>query len=206
VYIADSIKQMQGVCHASVLPPVVMSPCRIHPMGGDVAISTCSILQANARSGGGRVLGRCHSPPIHRASRGSQRCWWCHPHLPQLSSSPLPSSLDRLHPRSTLRAVARRRGGRCWVIHHCRGVLGLFLLLVGPWCLFSSGAGDRGAVIVSALAPSPLAGMHQLSPLRAVAHSRGVWSHPHPHPCPHPHHHCHCHSPCCPAGPLFHWQ
>jgi hypothetical protein len=70
------------------------------------------------------VLGHRHSPPVHHASRGSQWCWWCHPHLPQSLSSPLPSSLDRLHLWSTLRAVAHRCGGRCWVIHRCHGALG----------------------------------------------------------------------------------
>jgi hypothetical protein len=45
---------------------------------------------------------------------------------------------------------------------------GSSIVVVGPWCVFSSGAGDQGAVVVLMLAPSPLAGMHQLSPLRAV--------------------------------------
>jgi hypothetical protein len=123
-------------------PPIVVSPHHIHPVGGDVAISTRSTLRANARSGGGWVLGHRHSPPVHRVSRGSQRCWWCHPHLPRLLSSPLPSSLDRLHLWSTLRAVARRCGGGCWVVHHCRGALvHVFIRCWGLGCCRCFGVG-----------------------------------------------------------------
>jgi hypothetical protein len=52
---------------------VVVSPCHSPPLslsipvGGDVAVSTRSTLQVNARSGGGRVLGRRHRrhlPPL----------------------------------------------------------------------------------------------------------------------------------------------
>jgi hypothetical protein len=123
-------------------PSIIVSPRHIDPMGGDVAISTHSTLRVNARSGGGQVLGCCHSPPVHCASRGSQWCWWCYPHLPQLLLSPLPSSLDRLHPWSTLRAVARRRGGRCWVIHCCHGALvRVFVRCWGLGCCRCFGVG-----------------------------------------------------------------
>jgi hypothetical protein len=123
-------------------PPIVVSPRCIDPMGGDVAISTHSTLRVNAHSGGGRVLGHRHSPPVHCASRGSQRCWWCHPHLPRSSSSPLPLSLDRLHLWSTLRAVACRCGGRCWVVYRCHGALvRVFVRCWGSGCCCCFGIG-----------------------------------------------------------------
>jgi hypothetical protein len=41
--------------------PLSLSPLSLSiPIGGDVAVSTRSALRANARSGGGWVLGRCH--------------------------------------------------------------------------------------------------------------------------------------------------
>ena len=48
--------------------PLSLSPLSLSiPMGGDVAVSTCSALRVNAHSGGGQVLGchhRCLLPPL----------------------------------------------------------------------------------------------------------------------------------------------
>jgi hypothetical protein len=110
---------------ASSAPLAVISLCRCClplslsiPVRGDVAVSTRFTPQANARSGGARVLGHHHSP--HHSPRHSPRyppppcrCLsppvsqrWCHP----ASSSPF-------HPPSTPRAVAREAGGRWSIVH-----------------------------------------------------------------------------------------
>jgi hypothetical protein len=53
--------------------PLSLSPLSLSiPVGGDVAVSTRSALRANARSGGGRVLGRRHRrhlPPSSLTTR-----------------------------------------------------------------------------------------------------------------------------------------
>jgi len=43
------------------LPLSLSPPLLSIPVGGDVAVSTCSTLWVNAHSGGGWVLGHCHS-------------------------------------------------------------------------------------------------------------------------------------------------
>jgi hypothetical protein len=57
----------------SSLSPLSLSPLSLSiPVGGDVAVSTRSALRANARSGGGRVLGRRHRrhlPPSSLTTR-----------------------------------------------------------------------------------------------------------------------------------------
>jgi hypothetical protein len=55
-----------------VVSPVTLPLSLSIPVGGDVAVSTRSALRANARSGGGRVLGRRHRrhlPPSSLTTR-----------------------------------------------------------------------------------------------------------------------------------------
>ena len=111
---------------------IVVSPCHSPPLslsipvGGDVAVSTRSALQANARSGGGRVLGhhhrslpplRCLSPPVHPASWGSQR-WWCRP-------VPLGCRHSTHYPPHEQLLVRLEAGGV------------LSVIVVGPWSWWS---------------------------------------------------------------------
>jgi hypothetical protein len=72
------------------LPPVVSPCCRCLPLllsipiGGDVAVSTHSALQANACSGGGQMLGCCHCCHLPPSSLTT------HPPLQVVVSPPSP--------------------------------------------------------------------------------------------------------------------
>jgi len=117
-------------CHCYLplsLPPLSLSI----PVGGDMAVSTCSTLWVNAHSGGGQVLGHCHFCCL----------------LPTLSLT--------THPPCKLGLVAVVVSG-LW--QWCGVVLSLvpFHLWSTPWAVACEAGGSWLVILVSRHYPMPL--------------------------------------------------
>ena len=131
------------LCLHCLTPVIVISPCHCClplslsppslsiPIGGDMAVSTCSTLWVNAHSGGGQVLGHCHFCCL----------------LPTLSLT--------THPPCKLGLVAVVVSG-LW--QWCGVVLSLvpFHLWSTPWAVACEAGGSWLVILVSRHYPMPL--------------------------------------------------